>query len=252
MDKKEKRDEVQQPVVIANEIIQKRRYELTKMEQKAVLYMISKIKPDDSGLTEYEFSIKRFCEICNLNKDTGTYSQYLKDMLVKLSREPLVIPTGERRTLITHWFSSAEINEETDTVYITFAQRLLPYLFDLQNRYKYTLFCLENVLPMKSVYGIRLYEYLKSIRFTGNKQTLTLDELRERVGCEGKYKQFSEVRIYILEPAMKDINLYTDIKVRYEAKKTGNKYTEIVFYIYSLDRYEDEDRYYNRKEALDL
>lgn len=249
----EKVKEISYTVAIANEIIQKRRYELTKTQQKAVLYMISKIKPDDDGMTEYEFSIKRFCEVCNLNKRTGTYKQYLLDMLIGLSREPLVFKTERKSTLITHWFSSAEIDDENnDIVRITFANKLIPYLFALKEKNNYTMFFLENILPMKSDFGIRLYEYLKSVQYKERKHTMSLDELRERVGCEGKYKQYSEVRINILEPAMKDINLYTDIKVSYEAFKIGNKYTHIQFTITTPDSWEATDRHLNRKEALDL
>ena len=40
----------EQLVVKANEVIQKNRYSLNSVEQKIVIYLISKIKPDDKEL----------------------------------------------------------------------------------------------------------------------------------------------------------------------------------------------------------
>lgn len=250
MTREEKINEISQTVAMANELIQKSRYELTKTEQKAVLYMVSKIKPFDEAGIEYDFSIKRFCEVCNLNKGGGIYYQYLKDMLVSLKTKVIIIPLEGKRKLITSWFNDAVISEDADIVKISFSKYLTPYLYELQCRY--TSFFLENVLPMKSSYGIRLYEYLTSVKYKGRRHMLSIDELRERVGCEGKYNQFADVRIYILEPAMKDINQYTDMKISYQAYKTGKKYTHIEFTITSPDSWEATDRHLNRKEALDL
>lgn len=235
-------------VAMTNEFIQKSRYELSRTEQKAVLYMVSKIKPQDLPGTEYTFSIKNFCRVCNLNTKSGVYYKYLKDVLAKLAEKPLIIPMGEKHNLITHWFASADIDGNSDIVNITFAKPLTPHLYELQTRY--TKFYLENVLPMESGYGIRLYEYIKSVCYNTNKIIISLDELRERVGCEGKFKQSSELRINVIEPAIKDINLYTDIKIEYKTYKTGKKVSSIEFIISPLDKYDREDRLLNRREVL--
>ena len=234
MTREEIRKEQSQTVAIANELIQKSRYELSKTEQKAVLYMVSKIKPFDEPGTEYTFSIKNFCRICNFNKDTGFYHQYLTDMLVNLKKQPLKIPLENGSKVITSWFNDAVVSETADEVKISFSKYLLPYLYELQNRY--TSFYLENVLPMKSGYSIRLYEYIKSESYRRREILLSLDELRQRAGCEEKYNQYSELRINVLEPAKKDINMYSDLKIEYNAKKTGKKVSYIEFIILPQDK----------------
>lgn len=249
MTQEEIRQERTQTVAISNEFIERSRYELTKTEQKAILYMASKIKPYDAPETEYIFSVKRFCAVCNLNKNTGTYRRYLLDMLVGLKTHVIVIPLEGKRKIITSWFNDAVISETEDEVKITFSKYLAPYLFELRSRY--TSFYLENVLPMKSEYGISLYEYIKKESYARKKIIISLDELRQRTGCAGKYKQYSEIRIFVIEPALRDINLFTDIKLSYMPIKAGKKVISVEFSVLPPDRYDLEDRYYNRKDALE-
>lgn len=241
--------ELSYTVAMANELIQRSRYELTKTEQKAVLYMASKIKPDDEPNTRYVFSIKAFCQICNLNKNSGTYYQYLQDMMLGLAKQPLKIPHKDG-VVITHWFNDVLISRTSDRIVITFSDYLKPFLFALKNRY--TSFYLENVLPMKSGYGIRIYEYIKSRSYNERKFMISLDELRAAVGCEGRYNQFSELRIYVIEPALKDINTFTDIKVEYKAIKSGKKVSCVEFSIIPFDEFDATDRHLNRIDALGL
>ena len=55
-------------VVKSNSLIQQTRYELSLQEQRLLLYLISKIKPDDKTLEEIEISIKEFCKIIGYNE----------------------------------------------------------------------------------------------------------------------------------------------------------------------------------------
>ena len=76
----------------------------------------------------------------------------------------------------------------------------------------------------------------------------SLEEIRLRIDCD-KYPNFKDFRVNVLEPAMEDINTYTDIKVKYEAIKTGRKITDIEFIILG-ENDADMQRYYARREEL--
>lgn len=218
-------------VVKGNSLIQKSRYSLSLMEQKAVLFLISKIKPTDSPFTEYTFSIGDFCRTCNLDIRGGFYVRYVRDCLNDLARNIICIDIGEKKTLTTHWFSSAIIDEETNTIQITFDKNIVPYLYELKSFY--TQYSLEYVLPMKSKYAIRLYEFLKSVQSKGYRQRFSVEEIRERVDCFS-YPAYKEFRRNVIEPALEDINAYTDLKVQYDpVKQGGNKITHLEFIILS-------------------
>lgn len=244
MTKRELAEARGQFVAMGNELIQKSRYNLTLMEQKLVLFMVSKIKPYDAPDTDYIFTYNEFEEVCCLNRDGGKTKKSVYDMLRELSKHPLEIIIGEKQVLLTHWFNNAVFDDETDTVRIDFSKYLVPYLYNLQTLY--TQFCLENVLAMKCKYSIRLYEYLKSVKSLGYRRTVALDELKIHMGAEN-YELYKDFRVRALAPALEEINKYTDLEVEYHEKKTGKRVTAIEFVIRAAN---EPTRFLNRERAL--
>lgn len=244
MEKRELAEARSQFVVMGNDLIQKSRYNLSLMEQKLVLFMVSKIKPYDTPGTDYVFTFNEFEAVCNLNRDGGKSKRLVYSMLLDLKTKPVELRLGEKKVLITSWFNNALFDAETDTVRIDFSKYLTPYLYDIQKLY--TQFCLENVLAMKSKYAVRLYEYLKSVKNMGYKQIMALDELKGHMGAE-KYSLYKDFRVRALEPAIEEINRYTDLEIRWEEKKTGRKVSHIVFIILSSN---EPSRYLARHREL--
>lgn len=244
MDKREVAEARSQFVAMGNELIQKSRYNLSLLEQKLVLFMVSKITPYDAPGTDYIFSYNEFEEVCNLNKDGGKSKKLVYDMLRDLKTHPLEIRLEGKKKLITSWFNNAVLDDETDTVKIDFSKYLVPYLYDLQTLY--TQFCLENVLAMKCKYSMRLYEYLKSVKNLGYKRPIALEELKGVMGAE-TYATYKDFRVRALEPAVEEINKYTDLEVAYQEKKTGKRITAIEFTIKATN---EPARFINRNRAL--
>ncbi len=233
-------------VAKGNDLIQKSRYSLSLMEQKAVLFIISKITPYDEPNKEYVFKIKDFVKTCNFNTSSGRYADYLVSIMESIAEKVIVIETEPGKRLVANWFSSAEIDEKTNTITITFDRKLTPYLFQLKSFY--TQYRLEYVLAMKSKYSVRLYELLKSVKYIGYKYRISLDELREKIDCLDKYPNYKDFRLYVLDKAIKEINAYTDIKVSFKAYREGKKVNIIEFILLSAEF--DEVRQQNRREKL--
>lgn len=235
-------------VVKSNTLIQKSRYSLTLMEQKVVLFIISKIKPQDKADTTYTFSLSDFVKTCNLSNEVGYYTQYLRNAMTELGKEVITIEVEKGKTLISHWFSSAFLDENTNTFTVTFDNYIRPYLFELKNFY--TQYSLEYILPMQSKYSIRLYEFLRSTKTLGISQRYEIEEIKKRIDCT-TYDYFKDFRVNVIDPALRDINAYTDLEVAYIPRKTGKKVTHIDFII--KDYQDDEntlERFYNRRKKL--
>lgn len=228
-----------------NDLILKSRFSLTLTELKALLFITSKIKPNDEPFTEYVFSINEFWNVCNFNNNTGTYYQYISNALKSLREKVITMAISEDEEIITGWFSEAKINKKTGEIVVIFSKWLTPYLFELQSNF--TRYSLEYILAMKSKYGIRLYEFLCCIKYKGYKQIVALDELRDSVGCSGKYVKYKDFRKFVLEPALEDINTYSDLEVSFIPVKTGKEVTHIEFLIKAGD---DFKRFINRSSAL--
>ena len=111
-----------------------------------------------------------------------------------------------------------------------------PYLTDLHDRY--TTMVLQETLPMKSVYGKRLYELLKSHLMNRNGPMhirYSIEEFKMLIFGKEKYKKMykdvKHLKRRVLEPAMKDLANYGDLKTSYRLIREGHSYRYIDFVI---------------------
>ena len=216
-------------IIKSNDLIQKTRSMLNALEQKIIMYLLSKIKPDDLELEESEFRIREFCELCKNDVDSGANYKYIKNILKNLRDKSIWfrMPSGSQRTLA--WFSVVDINENSGIVKIKFDDLLKPHLLELKERF--TQFGLYYVLPMKSQYSIRLYEILKSYEnLQGWK--FDLEELKKLLSAE-TYSRYVDFRKRALDTAIREINEYGDISVNYTIGKIGKKVKDVIFQIRS-------------------
>lgn len=211
-----------------NDMIQKGRHELTLQEQRCVLYAISKIKPEDSVFQEYTFEISDFYKLCGLQKESYTE---LKAILIGLKQKTWWVETAPNEESTVSWFNKVRTNKKSGTVTVRFDDDMMPYLLELtKNNQYYTHYQLKYVLPMKSQYAIRLYELLKSYQRNNYEWFFDIDGLKKQLNCES-YKDFKDFRRRVLEPAVAEINEFTDIKIAWEPVKEGRKIARVTFYM---------------------
>ncbi|HDI9907500.1 TPA: replication initiation protein, partial [Escherichia coli] len=68
-------------------------------------------------------------------------------------------------------------------------------------------------------------------------EKISIDWMKDRSGLTGKYADFKNFRVRVLDPAVDAINRTTDLTVRYETVTTGRKVTHLVFnYIVEGDK----------------
>lgn len=235
-------------VVKSNEIIQKSRFSMTVQQQKIMLFLISKIKPADAPGRLYRISIRDYCAVANIEADSGKNYCDIKKSLKSIADKSMWLKKANGNEVLLRWLDRIEINAGEGSITVRFHEDMFPYLLDLHERY--TQYSLEYVLPMRSKYGIRLYELMRSYANMDTSISMSLDELKQRMDCD-KYARFPDFRRYALLPALEDINNNSDIKVKYALKKNGGRaYNEIIFHIYSLDLIDSVERRLNRTKAL--
>ena len=113
----------------------------------------------------------------------------------------------------------------------------------------YTQYELLSTLPMQSQYSFRLYELLKSYAFT-QEHRFSVDELKTALNAT-QYKRFADFHVRVIQKAVEEINLYTDIEVSYECIAKGRFITTIVFYIRQRDTWGQIEARANAKTALE-
>lgn len=228
-------------VVKSNEIIQKAKYDLNIIELKTLAYIFSKIKPDDTELREYTFSIKEYCLICGIDYDNGKNYVNIKDTIKKLRDKSFWLTEENGKEILIGWLQKAKISKGSGEITVKLDDDIQKYVIGMLNNY--TQYELLGTLPMSSRYSFRIYELLKSYAFT-KQHTFDLDNLKEILSAT-TYKRFPDFRRKVLEIAVREINLYTDLEVEWKPICKGRKVIQILFIINKrkpLERYKASER----------
>lgn len=231
-----------------NRLIQNSRFSLSTIENKAILYLISKIQPDDEPGKLYTFNCKEFQ---SLLKWTTTSYEYIKIMLQNLSDISWWIDgeiEGRKKDILLRWFDIVRMDPGNGNIEISFQSDMFPFLLDLQKHLEedgryYTTYKLQNVTLMKHRYSPRIYELLKSYQYNNKKWTFengtgseydlqrriadAVMDKKTRNGVSIIPESWSNWAVFkrdVLDPAVEEINKYTDIKVAYAGKKEDLKH----------------------------
>lgn len=225
-------------VVKGNELIQQNRFELSLTEQKTVAFICSMIKPIEAvdrakGVPfqlEYEFNIRDYCKVCGIDYDAGKNYADVKATLKHLRDRSMWLTLEDGSETLVGWLAKVTTNKKSGIAHIKLDEDLVPYLFDLGQRF--TQYQLYNILAMKSSFSVRIYELMKSYAFQKSK-TFEVDELKHLLMVDGlkTYENFNNFRTKVLDKAQEEINELTDLNIYYEPITKGRKVVKVKFRI---------------------
>ena len=218
-------------VKIANEFIAAQ-YKLTLLQFKTFLAITTaydqKNSRDFYNILKFEF--QDLANSIGLNRETG-YTKKLEKILTQLSDAKMRIQKRfdadeeKEQWIVGHFLSSIEAMGD-GTIELIFDPKLIKYFTGLTEKYSYLE--IQTLLAFSSIYSIRIFNLLK--QYKTKKKTFNIDKLKEMLLITDKYKNFSDFKRYVIEPAVKDINEHSTMKVSYETDGAkGKKVTEITF-----------------------
>lgn len=215
-------------IVTKSNTIVEAKYKLKLEEQRLILYLISLIEPDDEDYKTYKINVTDFCNITNIKRDTQ-YNSF-KRICRSLISKTIIIYENDRTTIVA-WLSSATYINKSGTIHVEFSSKLKSYLLQLKNNF--TTYKLENILGLKSIYSIRIYELLKQYENLG-KRNFYLDKLKDILGTntESYNNRYNLFKKRVLEVAEKELKEKCDIYFTFDEIKKGKKINEIIFYIH--------------------
>ena len=212
----------------SNLLIQKSRFSLSLQEQKLILFIISKIKPQDREFQEYSFTVKEFCELCNIDYTSGKNYGDIKTAIKTLADKSVWVNIDGADVLL-RWVEKAKIKDNIISIRID--NDLKPYLLELNKNF--TMYELFWTLHFKSKYSIRLYELIKSIHFDNSRpytRIFKFEELRDLLGAENY--DYSNFKLRVLDVAVKEVSDLSDEYVEYRVvKRNKRKVEEIELFI---------------------
>lgn len=135
--------------------------------------------------------------------------------------------TEERKA---RWVGEIGYVKDEGVVTLSFTKALVALAGRFKIGGKFTRYHVEQKAPLTSIYAHRLYEMMMSWRKTGDVPYIGYMELRQRFEIEStEYKRMSNFKSRVLEPALRQINDLTDIKVTYTQEKKGRKIIGFTF-----------------------
>jgi plasmid replication initiation protein len=221
----------------SHDFIQKARYDLSATEWNIVHYAMSMIKKGDTPVTEYTLNLSEMYALCGYSDESYTRMRVLLQALSDKSWWMPKFENGKKRgETLVRWFNTLDIDKHPQKITFKFHENMMTYIFDLFAQYEehgrhYASLMLKYSLPMKKKYSPRLYELLMSYKINNEEWWFTVNKLKYLLNCE-KYKTWQHFRDRALEPAIEEINKFTDIDVWYKiTNKTGKKIEELTFYM---------------------
>ena len=156
------------------------------------------------------------------------------------SRFATLYPSEDRAKEI-NWFDSIEYStkeSEAATVKLNFGYSAYKLLTPLLQQF--TTVDLLAVNKMNSVYAIRLYEICAQFRTTGVR-VISVDDFRLAMGVGEKYPTTKRLIFWVLNKALKEVNLSSDLRVSCKNVKSGKTIKKFKFTITEVKRNPEGD-----------
>ena len=206
-------------------------YTMTTKEKELLLACISQIDsrpdaPNISKQTKFVVTVEQIREIFYKDSYDRNLFRDLADASKRLFRREVTIKLEGKKELLTHFVSGVLFDPEEAKVTLTFAEDILPYLTQLKANF--TKYRLIEVSELSSTHAIRLYELI--VCWVGQYQyskTIELEDFRYVMGVAGKYKQFGQLREFVIDKAIEEINESTAYKVSVDYRKVRRSYVSL-------------------------
>ncbi len=209
-------------------------YRLTLTEQRIILFAICRFReanlvltPETPVVITADAFVKQFPTV----EPRSAYLQ-LKEAMDTLYKRSVKIYEKDPDTELmevteTRWIYETSYVDGAGTVKIYFTPRVIKHITRLEG--SLTSYNLDRVSGMTSPYAIRLYELLAQQKDFG-KRTLAVDLLRELLQIQpGEYKLTGDLKKWVIERSVDQINEHSDLKVTYKPVKTVRTITAFEF-----------------------
>lgn len=224
----------------ANNLIESR-YKFDIWETRVFLSVLSQIRREDDEFHIYRIRYKDV--IKNFELSSGDSYEYLRKAAKGLMRQQFFVTYDKEgvgreiayQIIITADYMAGDGNkkggkrtESQEYIDVQVHPEMKPFLLQLQKNF--TAYDLKNVVKL-GVYPIRVYELMKQYETIGWR-TLDIDELKRMFELTKEYKRFNDFYRFVIQPAVRDINKHTDLKINDVQKiKEGRRVVALKFII---------------------
>lgn len=215
----------QRNVVMSNVIIRSAQT-LSLIEKRILMAAVSKMKD-----REVELSAVEYAETYEV--DLKNAYQHLKDAVLNLFERYLTVNFKDGKstgTMRIRWVSAIGYVDGEGKIKINFSHEVMPQLINLKGQF--TTYQLKQAASLRSVHSWRLLELLEQMR---QKQgdgylMISIDDFHHAMESSPSYRSnFSLLRRFVIEPAIKELNEKDGWAISYIPLKKGRKVAALRF-----------------------
>lgn len=214
-----------------SEFFRAARYGLTLQEHRIIYYAILVGQQDGKPFEPVELTVAAFKELFEVSgNDYYKELRKLSKKLIGRSVEVVYKDQDGQHLMQAAWLSNITYHAKTGTITITPNPTLKPFFegkpFSTSEYY--------FLIRFTSQYSERLYELLKSLDY---KKVMDFDpdDLAQRLAAPPSCrKNYANLKVRVLEPAIKDINEFTDLDVDLREKR--GKYNKVTTVFFSVTK----------------
>lgn len=197
-------------------------YRLTLEEKRLVIAAIATIDSRGNVPDQITLTAEDYAKAFDLQMKSA-YQQLKAVSSRFFEREIRVQEKGDEGRM--RWVSKILYHERKGSVSLWFTPQIQPYIGQLQEQF--THYRLRYVKSLKSIYSIRLYELICQYHPEQNKRFITVESLRNMLDLGDKYPRYADLKRWVIEPALKEINQATNFNVDYYTEKKGRAVEKI-------------------------
>ena len=219
-------------LIVKDNALMNASYNLDLVEQRLILLAIVEARESGKGINANDpLTVHAESYINQFGVHRTTAYQALKDACKDLFARQFSYQEKRERgraNITSRWVSQIAYIDETATVEIIFAPAVVPLITRLEKQF--TQYDIEQISGLSSAYAVRMYELLICWRSTGKTPIIELEEFRKRIGVlDTEYTRTDNLKMRVIELALKQINEHTDITASYEQHKKGRVITGFSF-----------------------
>ena len=220
-------------LVVKDNALMNASYNLDLVEQRLILLAIVEARESGKGINANDpLTVHAESYINQFGVARQTAYQALKDACDDLFARQFsyqeINERGNTENVRSRWVSEVRYVDAEATVKLIFAPIVIPLITRLEERF--TQYEMKQISELSTGYAIRLYELLICWRTTGKTPIIELADFRQKMGVlDAEYQRMYDLKKYVLEPSLKQINEHTDITASYEQHKQGRTITGFSF-----------------------
>lgn len=211
-------------------------YKLTLNEQRLIFQAVAVLHPLRPGVRPGFNQVDRvritaadFGEAWGISEKDRYKS--LKDATNELYERSIVEIFGKRKCK-TRWVWKVQYHDNEGWAELSFTPDVVPFLTSLAGK-SHTSFKIGQIAGIRNTYAMRLFAWCAQYSDTGW-LLVGVDEFVARLGLN--YTRFTDIRRYVIEPALKELKAKSNLEISWEPVKAGRTVKAIRFTFKEFDQ----------------